>query len=131
MEERFFAKRNEGEDHGLNTSHVPMLSQPRRWRRSSWTRRRRSDDQATPRSHHDEVKKLMFCGRDRRRCSVPVAPTARAGAWHARTPYPDMPAIAPIGVRIGKYLDVPASARGPAVDPAKATACRTWGAACT
>jgi glyoxylase-like metal-dependent hydrolase (beta-lactamase superfamily II) len=30
-----------------------------------------------------------------------------------------MPGIAPIGVRIGKYLEVPASARGPAVDPAK------------
>jgi glyoxylase-like metal-dependent hydrolase (beta-lactamase superfamily II) len=48
------------------------------------------------------------------------APDARAqtpGA--AGTPYPDMPAIAPIGVRIGKYLDVPASAHGPAVDPAK------------
>ena len=34
-------------------------------------------------------------------------------------PYPDMPSIAPIGVRIGKYMDVPASAQGPAVDPAK------------
>jgi len=34
-------------------------------------------------------------------------------------PYPQMPAIAPIGVRIGKYLDVPASAKGPAVDPAR------------
>ncbi len=34
-------------------------------------------------------------------------------------PYPNMPDIAPIGVRIGKYLDVPASAKGPPVDPAK------------
>lgn len=34
-------------------------------------------------------------------------------------PYPNMPSIAPIGERIGKYFDVPASARGPAVDPAK------------
>lgn len=34
-------------------------------------------------------------------------------------PYPRMPTIAPIGVRIGKYLDVPASAKGPAIDPAK------------
>jgi hypothetical protein len=32
-------------------------------------------------------------------------------------PYPGMPVIAPIGVRIGKYRDVPASAQGPAVDP--------------
>jgi glyoxylase-like metal-dependent hydrolase (beta-lactamase superfamily II) len=30
-----------------------------------------------------------------------------------------MPSIAPIGERIGKYMDVPASAAGPAVDPAK------------
>jgi len=34
-------------------------------------------------------------------------------------PYPNMPAIAPIGVRIGKYRDVPPSAQGPAVDPKK------------
>lgn len=34
-------------------------------------------------------------------------------------PYPDMPAIAPIGERIGKYFDVPESAKGPAIDPAK------------
>ena len=37
----------------------------------------------------------------------------------AGEPYPHMPSIAPIGVRIGKYMDVPASAQGPAVDPAK------------
>jgi glyoxylase-like metal-dependent hydrolase (beta-lactamase superfamily II) len=37
----------------------------------------------------------------------------------AAEPYPNMPSIAPIGVRIGKYLDVPASAQGPAIDPAK------------
>jgi glyoxylase-like metal-dependent hydrolase (beta-lactamase superfamily II) len=30
-----------------------------------------------------------------------------------------MPSIAPIGVRIGKYTDVPASSRGPAIDVAK------------
>jgi hypothetical protein len=30
-----------------------------------------------------------------------------------------MPSIAPIGVRIDKYLDVPASAKGPAIDSAK------------
>ena len=33
--------------------------------------------------------------------------------------YANMPAIAPIGVRIGKYLDVPEAAWGPAVDPVK------------
>jgi glyoxylase-like metal-dependent hydrolase (beta-lactamase superfamily II) len=37
----------------------------------------------------------------------------------AAEPYPNMPAIAPIGVRIAKYMDVPASAQGPAIDPAK------------
>lgn len=34
-------------------------------------------------------------------------------------PYPDTPEIAPIGVRVGKYMDVPESAKGPAIDPAK------------
>src|SRR6266550_2270145 len=34
-------------------------------------------------------------------------------------PYANMPAIAPIGVRVDKSLDVPAFAKGPAVDPAK------------
>lgn len=33
--------------------------------------------------------------------------------------YANMPAIAPIGVKIGKYLDVPEFAKGPMVDPAK------------
>ncbi len=37
----------------------------------------------------------------------------------ATEPYPHMPTIAPIGVRVGKYLDVPESAKGPPVDPAK------------
>jgi glyoxylase-like metal-dependent hydrolase (beta-lactamase superfamily II) len=37
----------------------------------------------------------------------------------ADAPYPNMPEIAPIGVRIGQHLPIPASARGPAVDPAK------------
>ena len=34
-------------------------------------------------------------------------------------PYANMPAIAPIGVRVDKYLDVPDSAKGPSVDPVK------------
>jgi hypothetical protein len=37
----------------------------------------------------------------------------------ADEPYPFMPEIAPIGERTSKYLDIPESARGPAVDPAK------------
>lgn len=35
----------------------------------------------------------------------------------AGEPYPLMPPIAPIGERIAKYQDIPASARGPAVNP--------------
>ncbi len=33
--------------------------------------------------------------------------------------YPNMPRIAPIGVRIGDHLAIPADAKGPPVDPAK------------
>lgn len=42
---------------------------------------------------------------------------ARPGA--PGVPYAHMPAIAPIGVRVDKYVDVPEFAKGPAVDPAK------------
>jgi glyoxylase-like metal-dependent hydrolase (beta-lactamase superfamily II) len=44
-------------------------------------------------------------------------PTSEPGA--AGEPYPNMPSIASIGVRIGKYLDVPSSSLGPRIDPAK------------
>jgi len=44
-------------------------------------------------------------------------PTSEPGA--AGEPYPNMPSIAPIGVRIGKYLDVPSSSQGLPIDPAK------------
>ncbi len=37
----------------------------------------------------------------------------------AGEPYPNMPSIASIGLRIPKYMDVPASAQGPAIDPVK------------
>lgn len=37
----------------------------------------------------------------------------------AGDPYPNMPWIAPIGVRIGKHLEVPESAKGPPIDAAK------------
>ena len=33
--------------------------------------------------------------------------------------YPNMPLIAPIGVRIDRYMDVPASSQGPPIDPAR------------
>jgi glyoxylase-like metal-dependent hydrolase (beta-lactamase superfamily II) len=45
----------------------------------------------------------------------------------AGEPYHDMPAIAPLGVRIGKHLPVPQSARAPAVDPAKGYRLQTLG----
>ena len=57
--------------------------------------------------------------------SSACAPSTRAAApadvvpGAAADAYPDVPASAPIGARIGKYLDVPPSAQGPAVDPAK------------
>ena len=44
-------------------------------------------------------------------------PASEPGA--AGEPYPNMPSIAPIGVRIAKYMDVPASSQGPTIDPAK------------
>jgi glyoxylase-like metal-dependent hydrolase (beta-lactamase superfamily II) len=47
----------------------------------------------------------------------PAIPSVEPGA--AGDPYPNMPSIAPIGVRTGKYIDVPASSQGPVVDPAK------------
>jgi len=34
-------------------------------------------------------------------------------------PYPNMPSIPPIGVKTGKYFDVPVTEQGPAIDPAK------------
>ena len=37
----------------------------------------------------------------------------------AKNAYANMPQIAPIGVRIGKYFDVPPQARGPAIDQAR------------
>jgi glyoxylase-like metal-dependent hydrolase (beta-lactamase superfamily II) len=53
--------------------------------------------------------------------TIAAAP-ARAGSTDpgaSGAPYPNMPEIAPIGVRITKYMDVPDSAKGPAIDPAK------------
>src|SRR5262245_47655198 len=50
-----------------------------------------------------------------------AALAARTGARPGTpgAPYANMPSIAPIGVRVDKYLDVPDHAKGPAVDPAK------------
>lgn len=44
---------------------------------------------------------------------------SKAAPGAAGKPYPNMPAIAPIGERVDKYLDVPEASRAPALDPAK------------
>jgi glyoxylase-like metal-dependent hydrolase (beta-lactamase superfamily II) len=49
--------------------------------------------------------------------SVPA--TAEPAPGEAGKPYPEMNHLAPIGVRTGRYLPVPDSAKGPPVDPAK------------
>ena len=50
-----------------------------------------------------------------------IAGTARGADVQSAgdAPYPDMPRIAPIGVRIGHYLPVPQEAKGPPIEPAK------------
>jgi glyoxylase-like metal-dependent hydrolase (beta-lactamase superfamily II) len=49
----------------------------------------------------------------------PLAAQNGPGAAAPGDPYVNMPALAPIGVRVARYAPVPESARGPAVDPAK------------
>jgi glyoxylase-like metal-dependent hydrolase (beta-lactamase superfamily II) len=51
--------------------------------------------------------------------SIGSFPTQLAAQTAAPVPYENMPEIAPPGVRIGKHIDVPDSAKGPAVDAAK------------
>src|SRR5262245_49281513 len=41
--------------------------------------------------------------------------------------YENMPATPPIGIRIGKYMDIPDSAKGPAIDAAKGYRIQTLG----
>jgi glyoxylase-like metal-dependent hydrolase (beta-lactamase superfamily II) len=54
-------------------------------------------------------------------CTTPSRPLSSAQVVPVvpAVPYPNMPAIPPIGARIGKYMDVPQSAKGPAIDPTK------------
>jgi glyoxylase-like metal-dependent hydrolase (beta-lactamase superfamily II) len=47
--------------------------------------------------------------------SLPLAAEDTPGA--AGQPYPNMPAIAPLGVRIGRHLKIPEASKGPAIDP--------------
>src|SRR5260370_27778957 len=51
--------------------------------------------------------------------SIGSFPTQLAAQTAAPVPYENMSEIAPPGVRIGKHIDVPDSAKGPAVDAAK------------
>jgi len=49
-----------------------------------------------------------------------ISPTcAQQAQGAAGEPYEHMPPIAPIGVRTGRYMEIPPSARGPAIDAAK------------
>ncbi len=48
-----------------------------------------------------------------------LAAQSRTRAGTQGVPYGNMPALAPIGVRVDRYLEVSDSAKGPAVDPAK------------
>jgi hypothetical protein len=50
--------------------------------------------------------------------------TPRNDEGTAGEPYPNMPSIPPIGVRTGKYFDIPASAQGPPSTGPKGTVCR-------
>jgi glyoxylase-like metal-dependent hydrolase (beta-lactamase superfamily II) len=51
--------------------------------------------------------------------AVNILARGDAGAGTPGLPYGAMPELASIGVRVDRYLDVPASAKGPAIDAAK------------
>lgn len=51
---------------------------------------------------------------------TPPAVAAQSGVRSNAAPYPDMPEYPPIGVRTGKYLDVPETAKGPPLPAGKA-----------
>jgi glyoxylase-like metal-dependent hydrolase (beta-lactamase superfamily II) len=51
--------------------------------------------------------------------AVAVAASAADASDKADAPYPNMPDIAPIGVRIGHHIPIPEAAKGPPIDPAK------------
>lgn len=53
------------------------------------------------------------------RSGTPLSAGSGAAAGTPGAPYPNMPTLAPIGVRVDKYLDVPEFAKGPSIDPAK------------
>src|SRR5215212_11901891 len=56
-------------------------------------------------------------------CKFSVSAVAQSASDNVAAPvtdrYPPIPSIPAIGVRNGRYLDVPAASRGPAIDPAK------------
>jgi len=86
-----------------------------------------------PRAQHDSEKSFMRNARIVGFCFVVLLIGICAGPdgvysqsdnlstvqGAAGEPYPNMPSIAPIGVKIAKYMDVPDSSQGPTIDPAK------------
>src|SRR5260370_39233116 len=75
---------------------------------------------AAPGNSHRFGLVLMVLSLSAFAAGVRAQPAGSGGAQgQAGEPYPNMPSIAPIGVRIGKYLDVPSSSQGPPIDPAK------------
>jgi hypothetical protein len=60
---------------------------------------------------------IAVCGLCWVGASLAAQSATRAGTQG--TPYNGMPALAPIGVRVDKYLEVPDSANGPTIDPVK------------
>jgi glyoxylase-like metal-dependent hydrolase (beta-lactamase superfamily II) len=59
--------------------------------------------------------------------AVKIGARGDAGAGTPGLPYGAMPELAPIGVRVDRYLDVPDAAKGPAIDPAKGYRIETLG----
>jgi hypothetical protein len=51
--------------------------------------------------------------------ALPALAASSEVSEDAGAPYPGMPEIPPIGARIAKCMDVPESAKGPEIDPAK------------
>lgn len=66
------------------------------------------------------LKLLLLLGLLLPATSLAQAGSGGAGPASSNAPYANMPAIAPIGVRIPRYAEVPAAARGPALAPGKA-----------
>jgi glyoxylase-like metal-dependent hydrolase (beta-lactamase superfamily II) len=58
-----------------------------------------------------KINKMLICGF--------ILISVAASGQHSSPPYPNMPDISPIGERIGRYIPVNESAKGPSIDPGK------------